>query len=274
MSALKIIRKGIVKMAKLSALFSSSKANSILFSSSEGNILIDCGASFKATNQALENLGIHVSDISAVLITHEHSDHVKGLKTFTSKCNAPVISTSKTLEKLAENENVCKNAKLIAIENSLEICGLQITRFQTSHDSIDPSGYRIDLSDGRKAAVCTDLGIVTETVRNSLCGCNAVLIESNHDIKMLQNGPYPPELKMRIASEKGHINNNACAALLKELIGTGSNRFILGHLSENNNTPILAQAANEAALMDVGAKNGEDYILKVASPTKTETVYF
>ncbi len=261
-------------MAKLSALFSSSKANSILVSSSYGNILVDCGASFRATKQAVENLGLDISNIAAVLITHEHSDHIKGLKTFTSKCKIPVISTAKTLEKIIDTENVSANTRLIAIQNTFCLGTIQITRFETSHDSVDPSGYRLDFENGTSAAVCTDLGVVTQTVRDKLYGCNALLIESNHDIKMLQGGPYPPELKMRIASDKGHISNNTCAALLKELIQKGNDRFLLGHLSENNNTPLLAQSASEAALMDIGAKNAEDYILKVASPTKTETVYF
>ena len=261
-------------MSKLSALFSSSKANCILLSSSYGNVLIDCGASFKSTKQALEDIGITVNDINAVLITHEHSDHIKGLKTFTSKCNVPVISTSKTLEKIVETGNVCEKAQLIAIENTFEIGGIKITRFATSHDAVDPSGYKIELPNATSAAVCTDLGIVTDTVKKSLYGCNALLIESNHDIKMLNTGPYPPELKMRIASDKGHISNNTCAVLLKELYKKGSNRFMLGHLSENNNTPLLAAAAAEAALMDISAKNGEDYILKIASPVKTETLYF
>ena len=261
-------------MAKLSALFSSSKANCILMSSSYGNILVDFGASFKAVKIALEELGIAIENIDAVLVTHEHSDHTKGLKTFTSKCKTPIVSSKKTLDALVECGAVSQNAVLLPTESECKIGDIEIKRFCVSHDCVDPAGYKMVLPNGTSAAVCTDLGVVDNTVTEMLCGCDAVLIESNHDIKMLNCGPYSPELKMRIASNRGHISNNTCAALLKKLFKSGCTRFMLGHLSENNNTPILAQASAEAALMDLSAKNGEDYVLKVASPTLTTTLYF
>lgn len=261
-------------MAKLCALFSSSKANSIFLSTSFGNFLVDFGASFKATKEALQKVGSDICEIDAVFITHEHSDHIKGLKTFTSKLSVPIISSAKTLEALVKYNAVCENAVLVDSESFTELNGIKINRFCVSHDCVDPGGFRFDFPDGTSAAVCTDLGIVTDNVKEALKGCNALLIESNHDVRMLNNGPYPPELKMRIASDKGHISNNTCAALLKELFKQGTERFMLGHLSENNNTPLLARSAAEASLMDLSAKNGEDYILKVASPCGAETLYF
>lgn len=261
-------------MSKLCALFSSSKANCTLVSSSFGNILVDFGASLKAVSLNLADIGLEVSDIDAVFVTHEHSDHVKGLKAFTSKFQIPVLSSAKTLQALINANAVDKNAVLKEIDNNIIINDICVNRFSVSHDCVDPAGYRIELPDGESACVCTDLGVVTENVKNAIKGTTALLIESNHDLKMLQNGPYPPELKLRIASEKGHISNNVCAALLKELIDCSTNRFMLGHLSENNNTVLLARAAAEAALMDKGAKMGEDYILNVASPCTKETLYF
>ena len=108
------------------------------------------------------------------------------------------------------------------------------------------------------------------SVRDAIKGSDAILIESNHDVEMLSKGPYPPELKMRIMSERGHISNNACAAELVRLLNAGTQRFILGHLSKKNNTPLLARSSAEAALADEGAKNGRDYLLSVAAPTENK----
>lgn len=261
-------------MSKLAALFSSSKANCILMSSPYANILIDFGASLKAVKTALENIGVDISQIDAVLITHEHTDHTKGLKTFTSKYKIPIISSKQTLNALVSNGLVSDNASLLEMDLSCNIGEVEIIRFCVSHDCVDPGGYIMKLPNGTSAAVCTDLGFVSDDIKEKLCGCDALLIESNHDLKMLNCGPYPPELKMRIASKEGHISNNTCAALLKELYKSGCTRFMLGHLSENNNTPILAQAAVESALMDLLAKNGEDYVLKVAAPSAVTALYF
>ena len=123
------------------------------------------------------------------------------------------------------------------------------------------------MPDGKKISVCTDLGVVTDGVRSAIKGSDAILIESNHDVEMLNRGPYPPELKMRILSDHGHISNNACDAELVRLLNSGTKRFILGHLSQKNNTPLLALSSAEAALADEGAKNGRDYLLSVAAPT-------
>lgn len=151
-------------------------------------------------------------------------------------------------------------------EKITELSGFAVKRFSTLHDCEGSSGYTLLTADGRKISVCTDLGRVTDEVRNSLYGSDAVLIESNHDINMLKNGPYPPSLKIRILSDNGHISNNACAAELPELLRRGTKRFILGHLSRKNNSPLLALNAAEAALTDAGALNGTDYILTVAAP--------
>ena len=122
------------------------------------------------------------------------------------------------------------------------------------------------MPDGRKISVCTDLGIMTDTVRSAIAGSDAVLLESNYDIDMLKKGPYPAELKMRIMSDRGHLSNNACAAELAGLLKSGTTRFILGHLSRNNNTPHLALSSAKNALTSAGAVIGSDCILEVAAP--------
>ncbi len=260
-------------MASITTLFSSSKANCTLIRAGRANILVDMGASFKATKEALLQKGVELSEIDAILITHEHSDHIKGLKVFTSKFNTHVISSAKTLTALENIGCISPQAVLNEINNELYIKDIKIKRFSVSHDSIDCGGYLIE-SENQKVGVCTDTGILTNEIKQNLLGCKAVVIESNHDLKMLNNGPYPPELKLRIAGEKGHLSNNACASILPKLLESGTNRFILAHLSENNNTPLLAVSAATAALMDIGAKKDSDYLLSAAMPAGSVSQYF
>ena len=254
-------------MSRICPLFSGSTGNSTYIGTESGGILIDVGASFKGICNALERAGGCYSEIKAVAVTHEHNDHIKGLKTFLNKTDALLIASKGTLQALADADLIPNGTKVLEIGNKqLDIDGIALSRFATSHDCADSSGYTLILPDNKKVAVCTDLGVVTDGVRNALLGSDVMLIESNHDIEMLKRGPYPPVLKVRIMSEIGHISNNACAAELKEFLKNGTTRFILGHLSKNNNTPVLARAVAEASLMDISAQNGRDYILTVAAP--------
>ncbi len=260
-------------MASITTLFSSSKANCTLIRMGGANILVDFGASLKATTEALLPLGIAPCDIDAVFITHEHSDHIKGLKAFTGKFSIPVFSSPKTLAALHNMGSFGKCAKAEEINGEVYIKDIKVKRFAVSHDSADCGGFLVE-SKNEKVGVCTDTGILTEEIKENLLGAKAVLIESNHDLKMLNTGPYPPELKLRIASEKGHLSNNACASFLPALLKSGTDRFILGHLSENNNIPFLAQNAAVAALMDIGAKKDSDYLLNIALPAGKVSQYF
>ncbi|MBQ6825381.1 MAG: MBL fold metallo-hydrolase [Clostridia bacterium] len=254
-------------MSRICPLFSGSSGNSTYIGTQNGGILIDAGASFKGLCSALERAGGEYGEIKAVAVTHEHIDHICGLKTFLNKTDASLLASKQTLEALISADKVPKNTNVIEIaESEVDINGIIINRFATSHDCEGSSGYNLILPDGKKVSVCTDLGVVTDVVRASISKSDVILIESNHDIDMLKKGPYPPHLKMRIMSDKGHISNNTCAAEIKELFKGGTMRFILGHLSRNNNTPVLARSASESALMDLGAVNGKDYLLSVASP--------
>ncbi len=254
-------------LSKICPLFSGSTGNSTYIGTEKGSLLIDAGASMKSICAAIECAGGDYSEIKAVAVTHEHIDHVKGLKTFLKNTGVPIIASEKTLSALAKADRLPSGARVIPIgSESVEIGGISIGRFATSHDCDGSSGYVVTLPDGKKVSVCTDLGVVTDEVRNALDGSFLTVIESNHDIEMLKHGPYPPVLKMRILSERGHISNNACACELPNLLKSGTTRFILAHLSLKNNVPMLAKKTAEAALMDIGAENGRDYILSVASP--------
>ncbi len=254
-------------MSRICPLFSGSTGNSTYIGTENGSILVDAGASFKGISENLEIANATPQDILAVCVTHEHSDHIKGLKTFLNKTGCALVASETTANTLIESNSVPQKTKIIiADDKPLEVGGIEISRFATSHDCDGSSGYTFLLPDGKRIAICTDLGVVTDSVRNALTGSDLVLLESNHDVEMLKKGPYPPFLKMRILSEKGHISNNVCAAELKNLLENGTTRFILGHLSQHNNTPLLAKSCAEAALIDLGAKNGSDYILSVAKP--------
>lgn len=254
-------------MSRICPLFSSSEGNSTYIGTKDGGILIDAGASFKGISEALTFAGGNVGEIAAVFVTHEHSDHIKGLKTLLNKTDAKLYASEKTLIALERQGALPTKTQALPIdENYIEVNGIVVSRFATSHDCEGSSGYTFLLPDGKRFTLCTDLGIVTDAVREAILKSDCILIESNHDIEMLKRGPYPPLLKMRILSDKGHISNNACAAELAELLKSGTTRFILGHLSQNNNTPILARSCAESALMAVGAQNGKDYLLSVATP--------
>ncbi|MEE1238805.1 MAG: MBL fold metallo-hydrolase [Acutalibacteraceae bacterium] len=254
-------------MSRICPLFSGSTGNSTYIAGPHGAFLVDAGVSLRSLTAALQRAGGELSDISALLITHEHIDHIKGLKPLLNKTHLTVIASEKTLEALvtADKLPAGTKTKVINSKTPLEYGGTLISRFATSHDCEGSSGYTFLMPDGKKISVCTDLGVVTDNVRNAIEGSDVILLESNHDVDMLNKGPYPPELKMRIMSEKGHISNNACSSELVGLLNTGTERFILGHLSQKNNTPLLALSTAEAVLADIGAKNGRDYILNVAA---------
>lgn len=253
-------------MAIICPLFSGSTGNSTYIETKNSAILVDAGASARALIDAISGADGDIGKITAVAVTHEHFDHVKGLKPFLNKTKAALVASEQTIEALIAADKIPAGTKIQVIgDEKEEINGMVISRFATSHDCEGSSGYSFELSDGCRVSVCTDLGVVTDEVRSAISGSDAILIESNHDIEMLKKGPYPPVLKMRIMSDRGHISNNACAAELAGLLKSGTRTFILGHLSLKNNTPMLAKSCAEAALTDAGAKIN-DYRLSVASP--------
>ncbi len=258
-------------MAKFYPMFSSSKGNCTYMGDENGGILVDAGVAFKRIEEALAQGRVSLSDVKGILITHEHSDHICGLKTLLKKIDAPIIASRDTIYALEFLKIISSDTKRIYADDIIDLDGINITRFATSHDCKGSSGYVIKLPTGAKGVVCTDLGVMTQEILDTISNSDIVMLESNHDPVMLRMGPYPPELKLRVASDKGHLSNAVCADTVAKLYKSGCYRFVLAHVSENNNTPEKAEAATRAALFDVGAKDN-DYILYIAPKEKGKVI--
>lgn len=259
-------------MLKFCPLFSSSSGNSVYIGDRDGGILTDVGRSAKQTDLMLAEIGVDVSSIKGIFITHEHTDHVNGLSVFAAKHNIPVYASAGTL--LALKRKNILNAKHIDIAintDEISIAGLSVKPFKTSHDCADGRGYVITGCDGiTKAAVATDTGFVSSELLSTITGSKLVYIESNHDVDMLRSGPYPYTLQKRILSDIGHLSNDACADALCALVNKGTTHVILAHLSQENNTEQLAYDTSVTKLLEMGALENRDYLLKVAEPKNSD----
>ena len=251
-------------MARIYPLFSSSKGNCTYIGNKQQGILIDDGVSFSRLKKAFEVNELPLEAIKAVFITHEHSDHTKGLSVLTKKLRIPVYAQAYTLDLLTGSGVI--NSEGCEMKDFEEICGMKISCFPTSHDTKESCGYRIEFEDGKSCAVCTDLGYVSPIVEESLLGLDAVLIEANYDVEMLRNGRYDYYLKTRIFSKNGHLSNDDCGDFARKLVESGTTKLILGHLSQDNNTPEIA-AETVVRHLDGFVRNS-DYILSVA-PVET-----
>lgn len=252
-------------MARFCSLFSSSSGNSTYIASTKTGILIDAGVSAKRMKEVLLGRDIDPSKLGGIFITHEHSDHIKGVRILASTYKIPVYATEGTMAALEENGVVTAKFPYQVIPyEGIEVGDIFVRPFRTPHDSRESCGYRIDFADGQKAAVATDIGKITDEIKSNLLGCELVMLESNHDIGMLQNGPYPYALKRRILSEVGHLSNIACADMTAELVSKGTSRIYLGHISQDNNFPGLAYQTNLSAISEkTGAVVGKDYLMEV-----------
>ena len=252
-------------MARFSSLFSSSSGNCTFIGSGTGGVLIDAGVSAKQTLAALDCIGVDIKDIGAIFVTHEHTDHIRGLRALASKFNIDVYTSEGTMKYLENTGKLCDKFRCMVIPSEgVECRGMFVRPFRTSHDCAESFGYTVETPDERKLSVLTDTGFVSEEIKAAVAGSDLILAESNHDIGMLRNGPYTYALKRRILSDKGHLSNAACSELVTSLVEQGTTRIVLGHLSKENNMPELAFQTSFAALETAGAKINEDYTMYVA----------
>ena len=226
---------------------SGSTGNCCLVSDGGVNVLIDAGISARRIVQGLGVLGLAPQDVCGVLITHEHSDHISGLPVLVKRTGMRIFAPSELGEVLRRvKPELSESIDYIPHDGGLCVGDVRITAFPTPHDTSASFGYRIEGSE--VFAFATDTGHISDELLEGLQGADTVVIEANHDKVMLKNGPYPPLLKQRVLSKHGHLSNDDCAKLACLLADSGTRQIILGHLSQQNNTPEVAETAVSEAL--------------------------
>lgn len=236
-------------MAFICSLASGSSGNALVCSGGGTHILLDAGISCARIKKGLAALGLAPEQLSAVLITHSHSDHIGGLATFARQYAVPVYASLPTAETLARQlPAVLPRLRCFAPGDAFVLGEALVQSFPTSHDAAGSVDFRID-GPGFSFGALTDTGVVPEEAAALLPGVDTLLLESNHDVELLRSGPYPYALKRRILSEWGHLSNETAAAFARLAAERGTRQIVLAHLSRDNNTPALALAAGEAALM-------------------------
>lgn len=239
-------------------------------------MLVDIGISGKKTEAGLNSLGITANELDGILVTHEHADHINGLGVISRKYGIPIYATPGTIYAIKNMSSVGQ------IDNSLfhevsedkkfTIKDLTVNPMKISHDAVQPVAYRIAYGN-RKIAVCTDLGIYNDYTVECLKGLDAVFLEANHDVNMLQVGPYPYHLKQRILGDRGHLSNENSGRLLGRILHDGLKNIVLGHLSKENNLPELAyEAVRMEITMGNNPYNANDFPIMVADRSKVSPV--
>ena len=261
---------------RLCSIASGSSGNSIYVGDDHTHLLVDAGISKKRIDEGLHTLGIKGEELSGILITHEHSDHIQGLGVFSRKYGIPIYATKGTLAGIMEYKSLGKMPEVllheVEIDKKFVLGDMEILPFAISHDAKEPSGYRIEHGE-KSVAVATDLGIYDEYTVEHLKNLDAVLLEANHDIHMLEVGPYPYQLKRRVMGDKGHLSNELSGRLLCDILHDNLKCVLLGHLSKENN---YAELAYETVKLEVTIGNnpykGEDIPLMVAKRDRVSEI--
>lgn len=261
---------------RLCSIASGSSGNCIYVGSEATHLLVDVGISGKRTEAGLKELDICPKDLDGILVTHEHADHMAGIGVMARKYEIPIYATQGTIKAIKECSSVGKIDEDLFIEvkadNKLTIKDIMVNPMRISHDAAEPVAYRLSYG-AKKVAICTDLGIYNDYTVECLKGMDALLIEANHDVNMLQVGPYPYYLKQRILGDRGHLSNENSGKLLSRILHDGLRNIILGHLSKENNLPELAY---EAVRMEItygeNPYKAEDFDIQVAKRSEVSPV--
>jgi phosphoribosyl 1,2-cyclic phosphodiesterase len=227
-------------------LGSGSSGNCTFLATNRAKILVDAGFSHREILRRLASIGETPDSIQAILITHEHSDHVSGLERLAKKYRIPVYVSAMTRGALPAKGDL-PAVETIAAGKSFQIADLTIEPFTIPHDAVDPVAFRMS-AEGIRVALATDLGYLPENVKDYLRGCHCLIVESNHDLEMLRNGPYPWYVKQRVMARTGHLSNGTLAEFLRQDYDGEAQVVVLAHLSEQNNHPQIARMEANAAL--------------------------
>ena len=257
---------------QIQSFASGSGGNCTLVSGGGKYILVDAGISLRRIKACLASRDLSLCDISAIFLTHEHSDHIAALPMLEKYTDIPIIASGGTARSImAKGKFSGKNIEIIEAGEVIDVEGVAVKSFATSHDAAESLGYSLECG-YEKVAVATDLGHITAEVRSAVLGATAVLLEANHDVDMLRVGPYPWHLQQRILGPSGHLSNEDSGRFALELAEQGVKHILLAHLSKENNIPELAFQTSKSALDCVGAVQFRDYILSVAGDSEIETV--
>lgn len=246
------------------SLYSGSSGNSIFVGNKNTKILIDAGMSGKHLENALKEIDENPRDIDGIFITHEHTDHTKGVGVLSRKYNIPIYTNLETWDKIKNTiGKISDENKRIITDNIININDMLITRFNIPHDAAAPSGYTVEIG-SKKVGIATDLGHFSKEISSNIKDCDLILLESNHDIEMVKFGTYPYSLKRRILSNIGHLSNEDCGRAIIEMMDGKQKKIILGHLSHNNNYPELAYETVKSILLEERICLEKDILLSLA----------
>ena len=262
-------------MFTFTTLASGSLGNAALVSCGGTHILLDAGISAKRITAGLAELGVKPHQLSAILLTHEHGDHVSGLRVLSKKAGAPIYATRPTLWEWYKRNRCDEVRELFCPHEAgtgVQIGALWVESFPTPHDAAGSVGWSI-AGEGGRMVLCTDLGHVTEPVRRAVAGCDLLVCETNHDVDWVRSGPYSYYLKQRILGNYGHLSNEAGAELAAFAVESGTRAVILAHLSQTNNTPVRAYEAVSLRLLAMDCDPERDISLTVAPADRLGTVF-
>lgn len=238
---------------------SGSCGNCYFLGTDDKGILIDAGVSLRRLKKALQENGLDIDSFSAILVTHDHLDHIRHLGSFCKRIGKPVYTTGDIHRALARHtftaDHIASCRKVLAEGEWNEVAGIKVRYFVVPHDATQTVGYAIDI-EGRRFVIMTDIGRMTDEAVELARTADTVVVESNYDMDMLMSGPYTYELKMRIVQGCGHLSNDECASAIKRFWHPGLKNIFLCHLSENNNTRELAFNSAAAALRSIGVEKG------------------
>lgn len=259
---------------KLCSIRSGSRGNAILVWTEDTKLMIDCGISGKMAESGMREAGLSPEELTAILVTHEHKDHTGGVGILSRKYDVPVFANTRTWNAMERDLGKMKPEHRKTFEHTepFLVGDIQVSPFSIPHDAADPVGYCFS-GEGKKLAIATDIGVLEEELFRAIKGAEAVLLESNHDLHMLDMGSYPLPLKQRIRSNKGHLSNDDAGKAAEFLVRMGVRQILLGHLSPENNYPLLAEKTVENSLIAAGIQPGKDMVLGIAPGDRISRIF-